>query len=77
MCSGEKKAPPVRKNYDIVQRSFTHEIRGHKCTVFRSRFPAMCGVWGHLKLTDVPEIMHQMPVALVCCHEMTTRCKLY
>ena len=52
MCSEEKKAPPVMKNYDIVQRCFTHEIQGHKCNVFRSRFPAMYGVWGHLKLAD-------------------------
>ena len=70
MCREDKKVPPVVKHYDIVQRSSTREVHGHKCNVFRSQFPAMCGVWGHLKLADVPEIMHQLPVPPAWCHEM-------
>ena len=61
--------------YDIVQLAQTRELEGIRCLVHRTRFPAMCGVWSHLKIAGVPEISHRMDVSAAWCSEMFSRQK--
>lgn len=75
ICNPPTTAPEDGTTYHLYQRSQTRTFTGYHCSVRRSAYPAACGVWGHVKLADVPEILHVQTVSPAWCRDMVTRRK--
>ena len=75
ICTPPETGEETPTDYHLYQLASTTAVAGVKCTVRKSSYPAMCGVWGHLKISDVPQIIHQQPVSAAWCSEMYSRKK--
>ena len=75
ICTKPEATQQDRKIYSIYQERKTRELNGWSCRVRRSRVPAMCGAWSHLKISDVPEFVHEYQVPASWCRDMVTRRK--
>ena len=75
LCSTEEMSPEPTQKYQLYQKTHVRRVTGYFCQVRVTHIPAMCGVWGHVKLADVPEILHQFEVSIGWCNELVTRRK--
>ena len=65
----QPKRPPWTENW-LLLRDGHQERKGFRCRVSVSTHKYLCGVWGHLKPADVPEIQHEIYVAPDWCRNM-------
>lgn len=56
----------------LAQRVQVQERRGWQCLITYSAFTYKCGVWGHLKTAQVPQIQHSMTVSAPWCRTLVT-----
>ena len=74
-CTQLPPDQPQQQQYAILQRVRIEEIVGYSCAVEKSTLLALCGVWGHLKLRNFPEISHPESVSLEQCRKMINSMK--
>ena len=69
-CSFPSPGPPKRQEYAVLQVPKFRHRRGNSCSVSETSFLFLCGVWGHLKLLDVPKVTHPVRLTKDQCSQM-------
>ena len=69
-CSSPDPTQPKLREYAVLQVPKFRHRRGNSCSVSETSFLFLCGVWGHLKLSDVPRIAHPIRVTRDQCAQM-------
>ena len=75
LCQEATIEEEASQEYSLYQIQGTSKLIGYTCDVRKTTLPAMCGAWSHVKLADVPSILHQVPVSTNWCREMLSRRK--
>jgi hypothetical protein len=63
---------PIDRLYTVLQQSSTRRIKGYSCEVTVSTYWFKCGVWSHLKMQQVPEILRHKEVSTAACRKLST-----
>ena len=73
VCKAEEPTEeiPLKERYTILQRPSTTKVQGFSCTERVSLYHFKCGVWGHLKLQQVPQTMRHEEVTAENCRRMS------
>ncbi len=69
-CSTPTETIQPSETWTIAQTALVKERRGWHCSVTVSSFTYRCGIWGHLKTAQVPQILHHVPVSAQWCKSM-------
>ena len=75
LCQEAPAEEEASQEYSLYQIQSTTKMMGYTCDVQKTTLPAMCGAWSHVKLADVPSILHQVAVSTSWCREMLSRRK--
>ena len=69
----QRRPPPMKATpWIVAQKIQIQERRGWQCSITYSAFTYKCGVWGHLKTAQVPQIQHSMTVSAPWCRTLVT-----
>ena len=73
ICRAEEPTQevPVKERYTILQRPTLTKVHGYSCEVRVSLYHFKCGVWGHLKLQQVPQTMRHEEITAENCRRMS------
>ena len=56
--------------FAILQSRTVEETSGYSCEVTLTSVLSLCGVWGHLKLVQMPRIAHPLMLTKDTCHQI-------
>ena len=74
MCStNSNEEKSLGKTLTLVQKPFATKLMGYSCSIKRSSFYYRCGVWSHLKVAHIPEILRINDVPIPGCWEMINK----
>ena len=69
--SREEKS--IGKTLTLVQKPFASKLTGYSCSIRRSSYYYRCGLWSHLKVAHIPEILRINDVPVEGCREMINK----